>query len=87
MLPDTKVQSLRTLDSDLIAVRYRWVSDRRNQMNQTSASGQQQMKLGVHIVPVSRIERSKQFYERLGWRFDADLAPANGSPRAPGDLH
>jgi len=56
-------------------------------MNQTSASGQQQMKLGVHIVPVSRIERSKQFYERLGWRFDADLAPANGSPRAPGDLH
>ncbi len=36
------------------------------------------MKLEVHVIPVSDIERSKQFYERLGWRFDADLAPANG---------
>jgi catechol 2,3-dioxygenase-like lactoylglutathione lyase family enzyme len=37
-----------------------------------------EMKLEVHVIPVSDIERSKQFYERLGWRFDADLAPANG---------
>jgi catechol 2,3-dioxygenase-like lactoylglutathione lyase family enzyme len=36
-----------------------------------------EMKLEVHVIPVSDIERSKQFYERLGWRFDADLAPAN----------
>jgi predicted enzyme related to lactoylglutathione lyase len=36
-----------------------------------------EMKLEVDIIPVSDVERSKQFYERLGWRFDADVAPAN----------
>jgi catechol 2,3-dioxygenase-like lactoylglutathione lyase family enzyme len=36
-----------------------------------------QMKLEVDIIPVSDVERSKQFYERLGWRFDADIAPVN----------
>jgi len=36
-----------------------------------------EMKLEVHVIPVSDVERSKQFYERLGWRFDADLAPAS----------
>lgn len=35
------------------------------------------MKLEVHVIPVSDVERSKQFYERLGWRFDDDIAPAN----------
>jgi catechol 2,3-dioxygenase-like lactoylglutathione lyase family enzyme len=34
------------------------------------------MKLEVHVIPVSDVERSKQFYEHLGWRFDADLVPA-----------
>ena len=33
------------------------------------------MKLEVHVVPVSDVERSKQFYQRLGWRLDADDAP------------
>src|SRR5215469_11177027 len=35
------------------------------------------MKLEVDVIPVSDVERSKQFYEHLGWRFDADVAPAN----------
>ena len=35
------------------------------------------MRLEVDIIPVSDVERSKQFYERLGWRFDADVAPTN----------
>ena len=35
------------------------------------------MKLEVDIIPVSDVERSKQFYGRLGWRFDGDVAPAN----------
>jgi catechol 2,3-dioxygenase-like lactoylglutathione lyase family enzyme len=35
------------------------------------------MRLEVDIIPVSDVERSKQFYERLGWRLDADVAPAN----------
>jgi catechol 2,3-dioxygenase-like lactoylglutathione lyase family enzyme len=33
------------------------------------------MKLEVHVVPVSDVERSKQFCQRLGWRLDADVAP------------
>jgi len=34
------------------------------------------MNLEVHVIPVSDVERSKQFYQRLGWRLDADDAPA-----------
>jgi catechol 2,3-dioxygenase-like lactoylglutathione lyase family enzyme len=37
--------------------------------------GSVDMHLEIDIIPVSDIERSKQFYERLGWRFDADDAP------------
>lgn len=33
------------------------------------------MKLEVHVIPVSDVERSKQFYQRLGWRLDDDAAP------------
>ena len=33
------------------------------------------MKLEVDIIPVSNPERSKQFYQSLGWRFDDDAAP------------
>ena len=34
------------------------------------------MNLEVHILPVSDVERSKQFYQLLGWRLDQDVAPA-----------
>jgi catechol 2,3-dioxygenase-like lactoylglutathione lyase family enzyme len=33
-----------------------------------------EMKLEVVVVPVSDVDRAKQFYEGLGWRLDADLA-------------
>ena len=36
------------------------------------------MKLEVDIIPVSDVDRSKQFYKRLGWRLDADDAPLDG---------
>jgi catechol 2,3-dioxygenase-like lactoylglutathione lyase family enzyme len=36
------------------------------------------MRLEVEVIPVSDVERSKQFYGRLGWRLDADLVPATG---------
>ena len=36
------------------------------------------MKLEVDIIPVSDVERSKQFYSRLGWRLDDDVVPGNG---------
>ena len=36
------------------------------------------MKLEIHVLPVSDVDRSKQFYERLGWRLDDDAAPLEG---------
>ena len=36
------------------------------------------MKLEVLTIPVSDVDRSKNFYERLGWRLDADDAPLDG---------
>jgi catechol 2,3-dioxygenase-like lactoylglutathione lyase family enzyme len=32
------------------------------------------MKLEVLVVPVSDVDRAKAFYEKLGWRLDADFA-------------
>jgi catechol 2,3-dioxygenase-like lactoylglutathione lyase family enzyme len=34
------------------------------------------MKLEVVVVPVSDVDRAKAFYTGLGWRLDADIAPA-----------
>jgi len=34
------------------------------------------MNLEVDVIPVSDVERSKQFYHLLGWRLDDDVAPA-----------
>src|SRR5215471_9539198 len=36
------------------------------------------MHLEVDIFPVSDVDRAKQFYERLGWRLDSDVAPLEG---------
>jgi catechol 2,3-dioxygenase-like lactoylglutathione lyase family enzyme len=35
-------------------------------------------KLEVQIIPVSDVDRSKRFYQGLGWRLDADDAPLEG---------
>ena len=40
--------------------------------------GKVDMKLEVQIIPVSDVDRSKEFYERLGWRLDDDVAPLPG---------
>ena len=46
------------------------------------------MHLEVDVVPVSDVDRAKSFYERLGWRFDADESPLKDLPHrsvhAPG---
>ena len=34
------------------------------------------MNLEVHAIPVSEVEQSKQFYRRVGWKLDEDVAPA-----------
>src|SRR3712207_3413345 len=31
------------------------------------------MKLEVVVIPVSDVDRAKEFYGRLGWRLDADV--------------
>jgi catechol 2,3-dioxygenase-like lactoylglutathione lyase family enzyme len=35
-----------------------------------------ELKLEVVVVPVSNVDRAKEFYKALGWREDADFAPA-----------
>ena len=42
------------------------------------AVGKVDMHLEVQVIPVSDVERSKAFYERLGWRLDDDVAPLDG---------
>jgi catechol 2,3-dioxygenase-like lactoylglutathione lyase family enzyme len=56
-------------------------------MSQTTISIEQQkheagaarvdMKLEVALIPVSDVDRAKEFYTRLGWRLDADDAMGN----------
>jgi catechol 2,3-dioxygenase-like lactoylglutathione lyase family enzyme len=43
-----------------------------------AAAGTVDMHLEVQIIPVSDVDRAKQFYQRLGWRLDADDAPLDG---------
>jgi catechol 2,3-dioxygenase-like lactoylglutathione lyase family enzyme len=43
-----------------------------------AAVGKLDMKLEIQVVPVSDVNRSKEFYQRLGWRLDDDAAPLPG---------
>ena len=43
-----------------------------------AAAANVDMHLEVEIIPVSDVDRSKKFYQRLGWRLDADVAPLDG---------
>jgi len=36
------------------------------------------LKLEVVVIPVADVDRSKEFYQRLGWRLDADFPFDNG---------
>ena len=47
-------------------------------MSSETVAGSITTNLEVQIIPVSDVDRSKQFYERLGWRLDADDAPMDG---------
>ena len=35
------------------------------------------LKLEAIVIPVADVERSKRFYQGLGWRLDADVAPSD----------
>lgn len=39
------------------------------------------MKFEIAVIPVSDVDRAKEFYARLGWRLDADFASADGGFR------
>jgi len=52
------------------------------------------MKLEVVVLPVSDVDRAKQFYENLGWRLDADFATGEDyrivqvtPPGSPASVH
>jgi catechol 2,3-dioxygenase-like lactoylglutathione lyase family enzyme len=45
---------------------------------QLAAPATVDLKLEVVIIPVSDVDRAKQFYGGLGWRLDADFAFENG---------
>src|ERR1700719_1277117 len=49
-----------------------------SQQNSDPSVSKVAMNLEVHVIPVSDVERAKQFYERLGWRLDEDVAPLEG---------
>jgi len=40
--------------------------------------GRVDMKLEIDVIPVCDVDRSKEFYERLGWRLDDDVSPLDG---------
>ena len=48
-------------------------------MSQTAGSSKQRvdMKLEVALIPISDVDRAKEFYTRLGWRLDADIVVGN----------
>jgi catechol 2,3-dioxygenase-like lactoylglutathione lyase family enzyme len=42
--------------------------------NDTTSVGKVDMKLEIVVIPVSDVDRAKEFYGMLGWRLDADFA-------------
>lgn len=52
-------------------------SDKPCSNNETGAA-KVDLKLEAVVIPVSDVDRAKRFYEKLGWRLDADFAFDNG---------
>jgi catechol 2,3-dioxygenase-like lactoylglutathione lyase family enzyme len=48
----------------------------------TAMVGDIDMNVEVVVIPVSDVDRAKDFYVGLGWRLDADVA-AGGTSRLP----
>jgi len=60
----------------------------------TAKAGGFDMKLEVVVIPVSDVERAKQFYASLGWRLDADFIVGDAfrgvqftPPGSPASIH
>jgi catechol 2,3-dioxygenase-like lactoylglutathione lyase family enzyme len=52
--------------------------DRRSDVGGTATVKNVDLKLEVVVIPVSDVDRAKEFYGRLGWRLDADFSFDNG---------
>jgi predicted enzyme related to lactoylglutathione lyase len=48
--------------------------DRSSDASETASAARADTKLEVLVIPVSDVDRTKEFYGRLGWRLDADRA-------------
>ena len=48
-------------------------------MATTNKTGPADMKLEVVVIGVSDVDRAKAFYEKLGWRLDADFVTGDES--------
>jgi catechol 2,3-dioxygenase-like lactoylglutathione lyase family enzyme len=48
--------------------------DRSHNENGNASDSDADMKLEVVVIPVSDVDRAKEFYMKLGWRLDADFA-------------
>jgi len=64
------------------------------QAAKTPAAATVDLKLEVVVLPVSDVDRAKRFYERLGWRLDADFPGAENwrvvqftPPGSPCSIH
>ena len=49
--------------------------------SETPKAGAMDMKFEIVVIPVSDVDRAKEFYGRLGWRLDADYAAPGGDFR------
>ena len=47
------------------------------QQKNDAAAARVDMKLEVQLIPVSDVDRAKEFYTRLGWRLDDDMVMGN----------
>src|SRR5438034_5527156 len=45
--------------------------------NDATSDASVDMKLEIAVIPVSDVDRAKEFYGRLGWRLDADYDNGN----------
>jgi len=52
-------------------------TDTRSDESGDAGIGRLDMKLETVVIPVSDVDRAKEFYERMGWRLDADLGNAD----------
>jgi catechol 2,3-dioxygenase-like lactoylglutathione lyase family enzyme len=60
------------------AEKERFMTQLEENITSSSSAATIDMKLEVVVIPVSDVDRAKEFYGRLGWRLDADFRFDNG---------